>query len=110
MKCKKMPFLPQVLDFIANSNSSVDGLKAAVKNVVAQLKKQGLLSGETVGQIFNSVSNKLNGQSDESTKADRQKVTAFIDYIYIGVCVSKIYYRLLNLCVVINRWHSGSVV
>lgn len=68
-----------MLDSTADSSSSVDGLNSAVKNTVAQLKKQGLLSGETVGQFFNSVSNKLNGQSDESTKADRQKVTTLID-------------------------------
>lgn len=69
-----MPLPPKVLDSTGNSSSSVDDLKAAVENAVTKLKEQFLLSAETVGQIFNSVSNKLNVQSDESTKADRQKV------------------------------------
>lgn len=69
-----------MLDSTTNSSSSslVDGLKDVVENVVSQLKKQGLLSGETVGQIFTSVAKKLNNQSDESTKANRQKVIAYI--------------------------------
>ncbi|XP_028289475.1 polycystic kidney disease protein 1-like 2 [Parambassis ranga] len=53
---------------------SVDGLTAAVENTVAQLKEQGLLSGETMGQLFCSVADKLNGQSDQSKKAERQKL------------------------------------
>lgn len=69
-----------MLDSTEASGSSVDGLKATVENAVAQLKKDGLLSGETVGQIFSSVSNKLNGQSDESKKADRQKVDTYVHY------------------------------
>lgn len=73
-----VPFPLKVLDSTTNSSSSVDGLKAVVENVASQLKKQGLLSGETVGQIFSSVAKKLNSQSDESTKAGRQKVIAFI--------------------------------
>uniref|UniRef100_UPI0037E779AE polycystin-1-like protein 2 n=1 Tax=Semicossyphus pulcher TaxID=241346 RepID=UPI0037E779AE len=64
----------QVVDYTAPSGSSGDALSATVENVVAQLKKQGLLSGETVGQIFDSVSNKLNSQSDELKKAERQKL------------------------------------
>ncbi|XP_037646091.1 polycystic kidney disease protein 1-like 2 [Sebastes umbrosus] len=64
----------KVLDSTAAGSSSVKDLKATVENAVVRLKEQGLLSGETVGQIFNSVSNKLNGQSDESKKADRQKL------------------------------------
>lgn len=71
-------FPSQVLDFTSNSSSSVDGLTSAVENIVALLKKQGLLSGETVSQIFHSVSKKLNSHSDESTKAERQKVNALI--------------------------------
>lgn len=67
-----------MLDSTTNSSSLVDGLKDVVENVVSQLKKQGLLSGETVGQIFTSVAKKLNNQSDESTKANRQKVIAYI--------------------------------
>ncbi|XP_038575816.1 polycystic kidney disease protein 1-like 2 [Micropterus salmoides] len=56
------------------SSSSVDDLTASVENAVAQLKKQGLLSGANLGQIIYSVSTTLNGQSDKSTKADRQKL------------------------------------
>lgn len=69
--CQIMAFSPQVLD---SSNSSVDRLEATVDNVVAQLKKVGALSGETLGQVFNSVSNKLNADSDQSKKAEKQKV------------------------------------
>lgn len=71
-------FPPQVLDSTAASNT-VDHLQASVTNAVAQLKKQGLLSGVNVGQLFTSVSNKLNGQTDISQKDDRQKVNALLD-------------------------------
>ncbi|KAM6955775.1 polycystin-1-like protein 2 [Lycodopsis pacificus] len=54
--------------------STLDDVKASVEDAVAQLKKEGLLSAETVGQLINSVSNELNSQSDESNKADRQKL------------------------------------
>ncbi|XP_042283303.1 polycystic kidney disease protein 1-like 2 [Thunnus maccoyii] len=74
----------QVLDSTAASSSSVDRLKATVKNAVAQLKKQGLLSGETLGQIFNSVSNKLNEQTDKSKKDDRQKLREQMLDIMVG--------------------------
>ncbi|XP_033990476.1 polycystic kidney disease protein 1-like 2 [Trematomus bernacchii] len=63
----------EVLDYTENDTSSVDGLKVAVDKAVALLKKQGLLSGQNVGQIFSSVSKKLNSQSDEANKANRQK-------------------------------------
>lgn len=66
-----MTFAPQVRD---STVGSVDGLTAAVDNTVAQLKEQGLLSGETMGQLFCSVAEKLNGQSDQSKKGERQKV------------------------------------
>lgn len=61
-------------DAAADSSQSVEALQAVVDNTVAQLQGQGLLSGETLGQIFQSVSNMLNGQSDESQKATRQEV------------------------------------
>ncbi|KAM9851174.1 polycystin-1-like protein 2 [Aulostomus maculatus] len=64
----------QVLDFTEESGSSDNRLQATIKDAVAQLKKQGLLSGETVGQLFNSVSSKLNGQTDASNKDERQKL------------------------------------
>ena len=67
-----------MLDSPGNSSSSVDDLKAVVEKAVTKLKDECLLSAETVGQIFSSVSNKLNVQSDESTKADRQKVLIMI--------------------------------
>uniref|UniRef100_A0A8C9YDZ1 Polycystic kidney disease 1 like 2a n=1 Tax=Sander lucioperca TaxID=283035 RepID=A0A8C9YDZ1_SANLU len=68
----------KVQDF-TTASGSLDDLKATVENSVSQLKKQGLLSAETVGQLFTSVSNKLNGQSDGSKKSDRQKVNALSD-------------------------------
>lgn len=64
-------------DIPKNSGSSAAGLRLAVKKVVRGLKKEGLLSGETVGPLFTSLSNKLNSQSDESEKDDRQMVTSF---------------------------------
>lgn len=70
----KCPFSPQVLDPTEATGGPVDTLHATVENVVIQLKKQGLLSGGTVGQIFSSVSNKLNGQTDPLKKVERQKV------------------------------------
>lgn len=76
-----MAFSPQVQDF-TTASGSLDDLKATVENSVSQLKKQGLLSAETVGQLFTSVSNKLNGQSDGSKKSDRQKVNALSDCGY----------------------------
>ncbi|XP_071754722.2 polycystin-1-like protein 2 [Centroberyx gerrardi] len=57
-----------------NSSSSVKDLQSAVEDTVAQLKDQGLLSGETLGQMFHSVAAILNGQSDKSQKAARQKL------------------------------------
>ncbi|XP_034417690.1 polycystic kidney disease protein 1-like 2 [Cyclopterus lumpus] len=63
-----------VLDFTATSDSSVKDVKASVENTVAQLKKQSLLSAETVGQLVSSVSDKLNAQSEESSRAARQKL------------------------------------
>lgn len=64
-----MAVIPQVLDFPTDSGSSDDDL---FKNIMAKLKKQGQLSGETVAQVF-AVSDNLNNQS---SNADRRKVTA----------------------------------
>lgn len=61
----------QVKDSMA---ASVDVLRASVESAVDQLKDQGLLSGESVGQLVSSVSSELNSESNKSTKADRQKV------------------------------------
>lgn len=68
--------LSQVRDIPKNLGSSAARLRLAVKKVVRGLKKEGLLSGETVGPLFTSLSNKLNSQSDESEKDNRQKVTS----------------------------------
>uniref|UniRef100_A0AAQ6AF67 Polycystic kidney disease 1 like 2a n=1 Tax=Amphiprion ocellaris TaxID=80972 RepID=A0AAQ6AF67_AMPOC len=65
-----------VRDSKDNSGFSVDDLKNAVINTVDQLKNQDLLSGEIIGQMFSSVANTLNGQSDESQKEERQQVNA----------------------------------
>ncbi|KAM8855773.1 polycystin-1-like protein 2 [Spinachia spinachia] len=64
----------KVTDSTAASVSSLYDVMAPVENAVALLKKQGLLSAETLGQLINSVSNKLNSQADQSNRADRQKV------------------------------------
>lgn len=64
-----MAVIYQVLDFPTDSGSSDDDL---FKNIMAKLKKQGQLSGETVAQVF-AVSDNLNNQS---SNADRRKVTA----------------------------------
>ncbi|XP_034430206.1 polycystic kidney disease protein 1-like 2 [Hippoglossus hippoglossus] len=64
----------QVLDSAGDSAASVEDLKSTVENAVAQLKEQGLLSGETIGQIIGSVSDKLSSQSGDSGKADREKL------------------------------------
>lgn len=60
------------MDFTTNS---VDDLSTAVVNAVDQLRKEGLLSGESVGEFVNNVAQKLNDQSDGSSKDDKQKVT-----------------------------------
>lgn len=67
----KMSVNHQVMDSLTDSSSSDEDL---VKDVVAKLKKQGQLSGETAGQIFSAASN-------QSSTAERQKVTAHIDSI-----------------------------
>lgn len=67
----------QVLD--STADSSVSGLKSAVEKAVAELQEHDLLSGETLGQIFDSVSKKLNSQSDELEKDARQQVIALTD-------------------------------
>lgn len=71
-----------MLDSKDDSGSTVGGLKAAVEKAVAQLKEHDVLSGEALGQIFNSVSKKLNSQTDDSEKAARQQVTAITDCRY----------------------------
>lgn len=63
---------PKVLDLPTDSGFSDDDL---VKNIVAKLKKQGQLSGETVGRIFRAVSDNLNNHSSNS---EGRKVTAAI--------------------------------
>ncbi|XP_035813867.2 polycystic kidney disease protein 1-like 2 [Amphiprion ocellaris] len=70
----KTTITTQVRDSKDNSGFSVDDLKNAVINTVDQLKNQDLLSGEIIGQMFSSVANTLNGQSDESQKEERQQL------------------------------------
>ncbi|MEQ2315829.1 hypothetical protein AMECASPLE_026442, partial [Ameca splendens] len=62
----------QVLDASPDS-SSVDNLDSAVTNAVDKIRKEGLLSGDTIGEMFNSVAKKLNSQTDESKKENRQE-------------------------------------
>lgn len=57
-----------------NSSSTVQELQSAVVDSVAQLQQQGLLSGENLGQMFQSVSDMLNENNDDEQKEDREKV------------------------------------
>ena len=61
----------QVHDDIDGSSSHQ---KQLVDDTVDQLRKQGLLSGETLGQMFRSVSDILNSQSSDADKDARQEV------------------------------------
>ncbi|XP_042266661.1 polycystic kidney disease protein 1-like 2 [Thunnus maccoyii] len=58
----------------SNSSTSVETLQSAVKDTVTQLEKQGLLSGEALGQIFTSVSDMLNTETSEDQKDARTKL------------------------------------
>ncbi|XP_024275138.1 polycystic kidney disease protein 1-like 2 [Oncorhynchus tshawytscha] len=58
----------------ANSSSSVENLQSVVENTVAQLEQQGLLTGETLGQMFKSVSDILNKGSSEDQKGAREEL------------------------------------
>ncbi|KAK7913117.1 hypothetical protein WMY93_013328 [Mugilogobius chulae] len=51
----------------SDTESSVDALNSAVHGTVTQLEQQGLLSGETLGQMFASVSDMLNADSKEES-------------------------------------------
>uniref|UniRef100_A0A8C7KXB5 Polycystic kidney disease 1 like 2a n=1 Tax=Oncorhynchus kisutch TaxID=8019 RepID=A0A8C7KXB5_ONCKI len=57
-----------------NSSSSVENLQSVVENTVAQLQQQGLLTGETLGQMFKSVSDILNKGSSEDQKGAREEL------------------------------------
>ncbi|XP_013125652.2 polycystic kidney disease protein 1-like 2 isoform X2 [Oreochromis niloticus] len=67
----------QVMDSTLSSSS--------VENVVDQLKAEGQLSPEVAGQLFSSVANKLNSQSDPAGQADRQKLRQKMLDIMIAV-------------------------
>ena len=95
--CNKMSFTPQVLDCTAVSSSSVDGLKDVVMKAEALLLKDSLLSGQALGQIFYSVSRKLNDQFDELKKPERKKVTALTDcrlqkFVWTLTWVAKVHF------------------
>lgn len=57
----------------AKSGTPVQELQSAVADIVANLGQQGMLSGETLGQMFKSVSDILNKGSSEE-KNNRMKV------------------------------------
>uniref|UniRef100_A0A8C7UXI6 Polycystic kidney disease 1 like 2a n=1 Tax=Oncorhynchus mykiss TaxID=8022 RepID=A0A8C7UXI6_ONCMY len=59
---------------VSNSSSSVENLQSVVENTVAQLQQQGLLTGETLGQMFKSVSDILNKGSSEDQKGAREEL------------------------------------
>ncbi|XP_062327812.1 polycystin-1-like protein 2 [Osmerus eperlanus] len=58
----------------ADSSSTVQELQSAVVDSVAQLQQQGLLSGENLGQMFQSVSDMLNENNDDEQKEGREKL------------------------------------
>ncbi|XP_029385709.1 polycystic kidney disease protein 1-like 2 isoform X2 [Echeneis naucrates] len=74
--------ITQVEDCTGDSES-VDGLKMLLDNGVTELKKQGLLSGESVGQIVNTVSKKVNDQYNKTEKVYRQKLREEMLHIMI---------------------------
>ncbi|XP_026000938.1 polycystic kidney disease protein 1-like 2 isoform X3 [Astatotilapia calliptera] len=47
---------------------------SSIENILDQLKAEGQLSPEVAGQLFSSVANELNDQSDPAGQADRQKL------------------------------------
>lgn len=58
----------------SNSSTSVVNLQSAVDKTMSQLKEQGLLSGEALGQIFTSVSDMLNAEAGQDQKDEKRKV------------------------------------
>lgn len=58
----------------SNSSTSIKTLQSAVEETVSHLEQQGLLSGERLGQIFSSVSDMINLESDQDQREDRSKV------------------------------------
>ncbi|KAF3686447.1 Polycystic kidney disease protein 1-like 2 PC1-like 2 protein Polycystin-1L2 Precursor [Channa argus] len=58
----------------SNSSTSVVNLQSVVDNTLNQLKQQGLLSGEALGQIFTSVSDMLNAEAGLDQKDARMKL------------------------------------
>ncbi|KAM7014972.1 polycystin-1-like protein 2 [Tautogolabrus adspersus] len=58
----------------SRSSSSVEALTSAVEDSVSQLEQQGLLSGESLGQMFTSVSDMLNTEPIQEQKDARRKL------------------------------------
>ncbi|CAL8240515.1 unnamed protein product [Merluccius merluccius] len=56
------------------SRPSVEALQSVVQATVADLKEQGLLTPETLGQMFRSVADELNQQTDRSQKDAGKKL------------------------------------
>lgn len=63
---------PQVRQ--SSSDTSVEDLQSALDDSVNQLEQEGQLSTEALGQIFTSVSEVLNAETDEGQKDARSKV------------------------------------
>ncbi|XP_077451223.1 polycystin-1-like protein 2 [Stigmatopora argus] len=57
-----------------NSSASVETLQSILEDTVSQLEQDGLLSGETLGQIVTSVADILNTEADEDQKDARTKL------------------------------------
>uniref|UniRef100_A0A8C9XN42 Polycystic kidney disease 1 like 2a n=1 Tax=Sander lucioperca TaxID=283035 RepID=A0A8C9XN42_SANLU len=58
----------------SSSSTTVEALQSAVEDTVSQLEQQGLLSGETLGQMFTSVSDMLNTEDSQDQKDARTKL------------------------------------
>ncbi|XP_078114747.1 polycystin-1-like protein 2 [Sander vitreus] len=58
----------------STSSTTVEALQSAVEDTVSQLEQQGLLSGETLGQMFTSVSDMLNTEDSQDQKDARTKL------------------------------------
>ncbi|XP_007572505.1 polycystic kidney disease protein 1-like 2 [Poecilia formosa] len=74
----------QVLDAAADL-CSVDGLDSLVLKAVDKLESEGLLSAVSIGELFNSVAEKLNSKNDGSEKEARQELRQKMLDLMIGL-------------------------
>lgn len=77
-----------VLMKVRKSSSSVKALQTTLEDTVSQLEQQGLLTGEALGQIFTSVSDMLNTETNQDQMDTRMEVI-----VYSGVCKASLCLR-----------------